>query len=333
MSHHRTLRQALAAIVAALLVTTLAFSAIPASAAAAVPSSDGGHGWGGPRGASAGCGTAPAVAPGTSGTMTVISGGRERSALVSIPAGYTSHDRMPVVLAFHGRGSSGALIQEFTGLSDLPAITVFPEGVEVDGRQSWQGAPYEADGVDDVRFTADLLDAIEAGYCVDTRRVFATGKSNGGGLVALLSCTMNDRIAAFAPVAGAYYPQSAEGCSGADGAPVIQFHGTGDETMRYEGGNRQGADYPSVPDWLTTRAAMNGCGTATTRPFTDDSTVTKWKGCDGRDDLVHIAITGGGHTWPGARAYSGGGYTSQLVDATAVMWQFFQQHPLKRQRH
>jgi hypothetical protein len=40
-------------------------------------------------------------------------------------------------------------------------------------RQAWQGAPYSAPGVDDVAFTHDLLDHLEAGLCVDERRVYA----------------------------------------------------------------------------------------------------------------------------------------------------------------
>ena len=43
-----------------------------------------------------------------------------------------------------------------------------------------------------------------------------------------------------------------------------------------------------------------------------------------------VTVDGGGHTWPGADAYSGGGYTTQNVEAADLMWDFFRRHRLPR---
>ncbi|MCI9888471.1 poly(3-hydroxybutyrate) depolymerase [Micrococcales bacterium 31B] len=287
-------------------------------------------GAGSPR--SEGCrATNPAALPaGSDGVVTVTSGGRERSAVIHVPDAYRTGHAAPVVLAFHGRGSTGTELRDYSGLTRLPAITVFPEGVVVDDKQGWQGASYAAPGVDDVAFTDALLDTLEAQYCVNTQRVFATGKSNGGGFVALLACQRSDRIAAFAPVAGAFYEGTAEGCAGAPGAPVLELHGTADATMLYEGGDKASGRYPSVPEWLDGWAERNGCKASTTRPLTFDTTRTTWRGCHAGASLEHVAILGGGHTWPGADQYSGGGYTTQSIEATDLVWRFFESHPLPR---
>jgi polyhydroxybutyrate depolymerase len=69
-----------------------------------------------------------------------------------------------LIIAFHGRGNTGAGTEEFSGLSTLPAVVAYPNGVIGTGdgdRQAWEGAPYAAAGVDDVAFTGDLLDSLE----------------------------------------------------------------------------------------------------------------------------------------------------------------------------
>ena len=58
---------------------------------------------------------------------------------------------------------------------------------------------------DDIAFIGALLDAVEQSVCVDASRVYATGVSNGGGMVARLACELSDRLAAIAPVAGGPY--------------------------------------------------------------------------------------------------------------------------------
>ncbi|MFF2527093.1 alpha/beta hydrolase family esterase [Streptomyces liangshanensis] len=262
--------------------------------------------------------------PGTSAAHTISSGGRERAYRLHLPADYTKKREWPVVMAFHGRGNTGIGTEEFSKLSTLPAVVVYPEGVIGTGdgdRQAWQGAPYAAAGVDDVAFTGDLLDKLEATLCVDERRVYATGKSNGAGFVStLLACRMADRIAAVAPVAAALYP-TGQPCRPSRPVPMIEFHGTGDVTIPYAGDADRGL--PAIDTWAADWAARNGCRTRPqVRVTAPDITTTRWKGCDRGAEVRHVAVTDGGHTWPGADSYSGGGYTTQTIEAHDVLWAF-----------
>lgn len=127
---------------------------------------------------------------------------------------------------------------------------------------------------DDVGFTSSILDELETQYCVDTDRIYATGKSQGGGLVGVLACDedMSQRIAAFAPVSGSFYisdfgdvcePETVPigPCSpGRDDVPVLAFHGLVDDTIAYYGGPRRGACLPSIPYWVRTWAERDGLG-------------------------------------------------------------------------
>lgn len=306
----------------------LAMAAVAAAAAtfvAVVPAAAA------PAKAPSGCGQAAPQAPGTSVRHTVTSGGRERTYELHLPADYNGNRPLPVVVAFHGRGSTGAELEGFSKLSTLPAVVAYPDGVIGTGdgdRQAWQGAPYSAPGVDDVLFTNDLLDRLESTLCIDTRRVYATGKSNGAGFTGILACKAADRITAIAPVAGAFYP-TGEPCNPSRPVPVIEFHGTTDATIPYTGDADRGL--PAIPDWVGAWAGRDGC-----RPplppvqAKPDITLTLWVLCSGGAAVSHVAVAGGGHTWPGADSYSGGGVTTQSIEAHDVAWQFLRTFQLPK---
>ncbi|GAB4085866.1 PHB depolymerase family esterase [Myceligenerans cantabricum] len=279
---------------------------------------------------SAGCGTDPDQDAGTSVLRTLAGGGRERTVRLHLPDGYRSHRAWPVVLVFHGRGSTGEGTEAFSGLDALPAIVAYGNGVVGTGdgdRQAWEGAPYSAPGVDDVAYTNDVLDLLEDDLCVDTRRVYATGKSNGAGFAGILACELSTRIAAVAPVAGAFYGTGHPTCEPGRAVPVIDFHGTDDATIPYDGDAGRGL--PAVPGWVAAWAGRNGCtGQPRTERTAFDVTTSRWTGCAAGADVTHVAILGGGHTWPGEDSYSGGGYATHSIEAHEVMWEFLRDERL-----
>ena len=58
----------------------------------------------------------------------------------------------------------------------------------------------EKDKIDDVQFARDMIKWLEANTCVDPKRIYASGGSNGGGMSYRLACDAADVIAAVAPV-------------------------------------------------------------------------------------------------------------------------------------
>ena len=268
---------------------------------------------------STGCGK---QAPDT-GDYEVVSGGITRTYRLHVPEKYSATKASPLILVYHGRGKTGAQTEAFSDLSKLNAIVAYPNGVIGDeNKQAWQGAPYSADGVDDVKFTADLLDKLESELCVDTRAVYATGKSNGAGFTAILACDMADRIAAIAPVAGAFYQQGKR-CTPSRPVPVLDIHGTGDTTIPYGGDGQR--DLPSVQTWVRDWSVRDHCNPEPKiAQEGDDVLKYTYKGCDA--DVVHVAVTDGGHTWPGSDASSGPGYVTQTFEAHELIGAFFKAH-------
>lgn len=259
----------------------------------------------------------------------LTSGGIDRRYVLRLPEGYEKRSDWPLVVAYHGRGSTGGEIEGYSELSTLPAVVAYPEGAVGTGsryRKAWQGAPYEAPGVDDVAFTSELLDRLQADLCVDPDRTYATGKSNGGGLVALLACRLPDRFAAVAPVAPALYPGTREGCDDAPPVPVLEVHGVADATIPYAGDADRGL--PAIDGWVREQAERGGCTDARTTRRGTDVTVTRWTGCAPGAAVEHVAVTGGGHVWPGADVYSGGGLVTHTIETSDVVWEFFSRHAL-----
>merc|ERR1712154_515804 len=88
---------------------------------------------------------------------------------------------------------------------------------------------------DDVGFIDALLDELEATYCVDRSRVYATGYSNGGMMTQRLGCELNHRLAAIAPQHG----QLALGfnCEPKydEPMPILNIWGTADDVAPGEG--------------------------------------------------------------------------------------------------
>jgi polyhydroxybutyrate depolymerase len=272
-----------------------------------------------------GCRQAPPVTPGTTTGLELVSGGITREFTVHLPERYNPAKKYPLVLSFHGHKRTSQYQEELSGFSEVDTIAVYPQGlIGTDGESAWTGAPYSA-AADDVLFTSDLLTSLQRQLCVDPDRIFATGKSNGGGFVGVLACRMAGRFAAFAPVSGAFYPEGGA-CHPSRDVPILDFHGTADTTIPYTGNPAKGL--PSIPDWLAGWSTLDGCKS---RPVTytpqKGVTVQKWLGCDDGSTVQHYRVEGAGHVWPSTKPNNDTA-TPSVIDATPVIWDFFRHHRL-----
>ncbi|WP_150957334.1 alpha/beta hydrolase family esterase [Microbacterium testaceum] len=269
------------------------------------------------------CPAAPTLPSGETTRLSLTVAGDDRLFDVHVPADHDGATPSPLILAFAGYRAPAGELEREVGLNDSGAVVVYPQPASSAAGTGWQGAPYSS-GADDVAFTSALLDEVESRLCIDTARVFAAGMSNGGGFVSLLSCALPERIAAFAVVSGAVYPATNPPCPDAPPVPVIEFHGTADDVIPYDGGTRHDARVLPVPQWLSQLATRNGCApdprSETVAPGVEKQT---WTGCRDRGALEHYRIAGGGHVWPGA---SGSG---EQLGATRLIETFFTAHPLR----
>ncbi|KAK7752842.1 hypothetical protein SLS62_005184 [Diatrype stigma] len=226
---------------------------------------------------SAGCGKQPPIQPGQWQSGETDQG---RVYRYFLPATYDASVPAPLILSFHGAGCTiDDRVQEdrlSKARFNTDHVVVYLQGAAVDpddpGSTEWYGAPdVKTDA--DLGFTADVLDAVEAALCVDTRRVYATGQSQGGGFVGRLACDwdLSRRIAAFAPVAGAFYnaaidvegdcdPVTMQNACDAGRAdiPILELHGGNDHTINFHGDWRQGACLPAIRHWAKDWARRDG---------------------------------------------------------------------------
>ncbi|KAF2652333.1 carbohydrate esterase family 1 protein [Lophiostoma macrostomum CBS 122681] len=241
------------------------------------------------------------------------SGASPRNYRIHVPKSYQNTVPVPLMFSFHGRGDNMKFqedLSQFTNTSyGFEGISVFPEGVpDVNGTLQWQGDP-DSHGIDDILFTSELLDELLNNYCIDSSRVYANGKSNGGGFTGLLACdkTATKRIAAFAPVSGAFYldkeTQELPPCtptSTRDVIPILEFHGFKDKTITYNGGpnKRHDGNSTNIPKWVDGWANRNGFNVAaneTTHLCSGPRLVTRYSW---GDSVIHYNYTNLYHDWP-----------------------------------
>ncbi|CBX91904.1 hypothetical protein LEMA_P046100.1 [Plenodomus lingam JN3] len=313
--------------------------------------------------ASAGCSAAlpSGLTPGgPSQNITVISKSvigktTQRQFLLHLPPnfGAMNDQPAPVILAFHGQLQPAWSMESVTELSK-PAfnkdyVVVYPQGLAVQS-PGWLSDPLAPPSsvVDDRIFATEILDHLTSHFCIDESRVYATGVSNGGGLTTLLACdaVFNKRIAAFGLVAAATYPDSSlteplfgKGCQPNIAAnrhvPILEFHGLNDSVIAYSGNNGNSPASIPVAEFVQSWVTKNRCsGVSPVVKSLEGGTVkeTSWS-CSGKANvIVHRAIAGFGHGWPGVAKQADVFERLRLGpttwNASKVILEWFGQHKL-----
>ncbi|MCZ7566486.1 MAG: hypothetical protein M5U08_24030 [Burkholderiales bacterium] len=298
------------------------------------------------------------AATGATVSVTVRHDGMKRTALVHYPPQVAERRPLPVVLNFHGGGGNALAQQRYAGMDALADragfIVAYPNGTGVlrDSLLTWNagaccGAAAEQ-GTDDVGFVRALLDELAARYPVDASRVYATGLSNGAMMSYRLAAELSDRIAAIAPVAGA---SAMPTFRAARPMPILHIHSVDDPRALYDGG--LGPPFPftnvriphrpveaSLAEW----AAYAGChappavsdrrqGAADRASHT--ATLLVYRGCRDEVEIALWKLSGAGHVWPGGeRNYLPRllGPGTDVIDANAEIWRFFQRYRLPAAR-
>ncbi|KAI0123960.1 carbohydrate esterase family 1 protein [Xylariales sp. AK1849] len=300
-----------------------------------------------------GCGLSPPFSPGVFQTDTISTADGDREFGVWIPSNYDEDKATRLILSYHGAGGTVETQKALDRLTDttfnVDHIIVYLQGLpneEDDSHHSsWQGVP--GANADDLGFTSGLLDFIESQFCIDTGHIYATGKSQGAGFVGQLACNamLSTRIAAFAPVSGAYYNKDLNNSSicfpqnmtipctpGRTGIPILAFHGGADSTVKYHGAFRKNACLPDVKHWIEEWARRDGLDTIPVNE-TIPVTVNRINMTFGRG-LVKLVYDGDyiPHDWPASFSNSdNGGQNLVSFNATTWIMGFFNAHSLSQE--
>jgi poly(3-hydroxybutyrate) depolymerase len=262
----------------------------------------------------AGCGKAPAL---SSGTHSIQSSGQTRTYILRVPANYDVNHPYRVIFGFHWNGGTANDVDSggtdgynwsYYGLRRLAdnagntTIFVAPQG---------NGNGWANSNGQDVTFVDNMLAQIEAGLCVDTTQVFASGFSYGGAMSYALACARPTVFRAVAVYSGA----TLSGCAGGT-QPVayIGLHGLRDNVLNISLGR-------GLRD---TFVRNNGCTSQNPPEPANGSlthVVTAYSGCRAGYPVVWAAFDGG-HD-PGPR--DGCTCSGWMTWTKDTVWAFFTQ--------
>lgn len=285
-----------------------------------------------------------ALLPAALRAQTTLSGsirfeGVARDYRLYVPRAYaTGTAAVPLLFNLHGYGSNNVEQEQygdFRAIADTANfLVVHPNGtLDPTGSRYWNTfTPPGTGGPDDVAFLSALLDSLRLRYRIDANRVYSTGMSNGGFMSYELACQLSPRIAAIASVAGSMTTSRLAACTPGRPVPVLEIHGTADNTVPYPG-NILFVPIPTLVAAWVQRNGTTPTATITALPnvnTTDGSTVERQVYGGGRLGSVveHYRIIGGGHTWPGALVNIG--ITNRDINASQEIWRFLRRYRLNQ---
>ncbi|MEQ1811496.1 MAG: PHB depolymerase family esterase [Terricaulis sp.] len=272
--------------------------------------------------------------------------GRARAMLMYAPPSYDPATPTPLVVVLHGRPQNATGIAQDTQWNAAAArhgfLVAYPEGInnewnafnDLTGRRS-------VTPQNDQEYLETLVRDLAIDFNIDPRRVYLTGFSNGGFMTIRMACTSSNTFAGYAAVGAGLYSVLTGRCRSRR-APFLLMHGTGDESVAYNGviqADGRGGEPTRISlgaqDTVAFFIRRNGCSLTGESAIIAESgrspgtRVVRFapRGCADGADVLFYLINGGAHNWPGL-PNSGPEPINMDINATEVIWDFFQQHTL-----
>jgi polyhydroxybutyrate depolymerase len=270
--------------------------------------------------------------------------GRDRMALIHVPASYDASRPSPLVMALHG-GGGGAIYQASDALYGLIGkseqagfIAVFPNGVSKAKNgmlATWNAgeccAQARDENVDDVGFLRAVVADVQRRARIAPARVYAIGMSNGAMMSYRLACEAADIFRGIMAVAGT---DNTRRCEPSRPVPVLHIHARNDDRVLFNGGagekfrrNELVADFVAVPDSIRKWVTLDHATDTPQRVLEVAGAYCELHAAQPGGAPVQLCVTEtGGHSWPGGSKDRGDEAPSQAISANDLMWDFFEQH-------
>lgn len=269
-------------------------------------------------------------------------GGFQRTYSLVPPADYDPEKSYPLVVVFHGAGSSGIEMLVGTGLKDIASaqgyVIAFPNGIE----QGWGYLDKEELHTrdvftDDWNFFAALVNDSRNYANVDPNRVYVIGLSNGGSLAYRIMCEYPDRVAGVVVIASTLSTYTANQCVNTAPVPLMMVLGTGDRTFPFGGSAEIKSDgrlviQLSFQQQMTFLAQHQHCNLAggTTRNVSVMESPVQivrdlYDQCPGGKPMLVYALIDYPHGYPGMSAITRTNGTPGTLEE--AMFDFFAAYP------
>jgi len=252
-----------------------------------------------------------------------------RSYILHVPPKYDGKTRLPLVVDMHGKGGTGAGQMSGSGwLAKADAVgivMIYPDGLYNSWNCGPAGCPIlmcccepaQDHNIDDAAFIRAAVAKTAQDGCIDLKRVYASGLSNGGIMSQWLACDAADMMAAVAPASG---PNMID-CKPSRPITVVDYRGKQDNLVPYNGGVTVdgGHDWPSAmadfDKWRTLDQCTDAPVPMPTHPLCQISSK-----CAGSAEVILCSPNAGHVIYSGAAA--------EMVAVPDVAWEVFMRHSL-----
>jgi poly(3-hydroxybutyrate) depolymerase len=260
----------------------------------------------------AGCGSAtkPAASP-TPATASdcpaaarpTIVAGAPLDTILRVPAANRGR-RVPLVIALHFATGSGAAMERNTGLTEEARKAGFDIAYPTASASNrWWTPP-------DLPKLRRTIAAIERTACIDRRRLYVVGWSNGGTAAVRAACELRDTVAAVVLFAAAVNAERS--CTPASTPSVLEIHGTADPLW----------PYPRARAFVAAWARDNDCGTPNSTRVGTRGTLQRWSDCKDGAIFEHLRVAGARHIELFTDLRADG------IDPDGTTWRFLSQFSL-----
>ena len=228
---------------------------------------------------------------------------------IKFPNGYKGDKPAPLLVYYHPIGGSSSNADGSStvkaALADGAIVAApnggkTPAGGMMGGVQAWNVGPCCTDE-DDVTFSKHFIAEIQEKACVDPKRIYASGFSMGGGMSNYAGCFMADIYAAAAPSAFDLAKEIVDDgkCKPARPFPILNFRGTSDNIVMYDGGLSQVVQgkpitFMGAVNNMKEWAKMNGCKDSP-KQNTPGNGCQMYEDCEGGVKVGLCTIQGGSH--------------------------------------
>jgi polyhydroxybutyrate depolymerase len=265
----------------------------------------------------------------------ILSGNLQRTYRLYVPKNYDSQKPSSLIVDMHGYSSNAMQQQAYSNFMPIADtanfFVVYPNGTVYNGMQFWN-AGLSTGLVNDVAFISDLIDHIRSQFTIDVNSVYSCGMSNGGFMSHTLACSLNNKIAAIASVTGSMFVTQYGTCVPGRVVPVMQIHGTADNTVPYIGNTSMIAIDTLMKYWVR-HDQCNPVPEVTNVPdvnLADSCSAIHYVYKDGSlgTSCELYKIIGGGHSWPGSPYKIA--VTNEDFNASEKIWLFFRKYKLDK---
>ncbi len=243
----------------------------------------------------------------------IMHNGYNRAYLLYVPKCYDGSSPYPLIIVLHGHGGNDSSLY-YNGFNErsefMGYIAVYPRGIN----KAWN-VGYGGDD-DDVDFISELIDTLKANYNIDSKRVYATGHSNGGYLCYTLAVELPAKISAIAPVEGLLVNIMINNISSP--MPILSIHALDDTVVPYSG-----TDYaPGVESLVNIWKNENRCINKPDTVYNLNGVVGQlWTAPETGADFLLYVYSHGGHAW-----------LNSPVNCTDLIVDFFYYHPAREMK-